>query len=177
MEDLEDLLVGHDLLGEELVLLGELEVVAASVSTSVKSSPDRNVSSIDVRSVSYASRMREARRAMRALEVGLLGRLLGFDLDELRVKSGGRGVELVDRVLAAGDVHDHRHDLGLDRQEVGVDLAQRALRPGDLAGQLAWFAVSVRIDAFCLAISCSSAAACRMRRSARRPTRAAASRT
>ena len=100
-----------DLRGERLVLLGRVELGAHPASMSVNEAPERNVSSIDVRSASYASRIRFASSALRVPELRLLRRLLGLDVAQLVVEVA----ELVDELLV-----------------LGLDLVDRRRQPGDL---------------------------------------------
>lgn len=133
VQDVEHVLVVRDLVGQGLVLLGEREVVAhlgqdvGEVLALEEAVNDRRPVSV----VGLADPRRQ--EGLAGIELGLLGGLLGDDLRELGIEAVRRGVELVDLALGLRDLDDHRHDLGLDRQQVCVDGREVVLGAGELA--------------------------------------------
>ena len=93
---------------------------------------DRNDSSIDVRSVSYALRMRSARRALRSVSSVCLSRSWRLQAGLLDVEHRELEDQVVVGVLDDLDPAAHPGDLRLDRRQVGVDAGQLVPRRGDL---------------------------------------------
>jgi hypothetical protein len=132
MEHREDLLVRQDLVGERLVLLGEVEVVA-DLGQGVGEVRARQHRLEDRRPVGVVGLLDPCgEEGHPRIELRLLGRFLGLDLGELVVEPRRRGRDLVDGVLAARHLDRHLDDLRADGQEVRVDLGERCLRPRDL---------------------------------------------